>query len=242
MQGTHAMKAKRILMAALGWVSATVGFAADPVTDAINSAYVPYRAALFRTNSQAQAEAEGAISQASLAWQALISKYAKAPPPPYDRDRRFGQTLAEVAAIYQTASTEIRGQKLTAAHEILEKARDLMSDLRRRNNVVVYSDHMNAYHAAMEQLLDEGPKVMGQPQAFLLLMERVGALAFLAERLRSEASVDAASDPSFVAALKQVEQSLARLREAILSQDAASVLAAMGKIKGPYSLLFLKFG
>ncbi len=236
------MKPKSIIIAAFGLISAAVAFAADPVTDAINSAYTPYRAALFHTNSNAIAEAEGAISEASIAWNNLISKYKKSPPPPYDRDARFSQTLAEVASIYQTASTEIRERKLVSAHETLEKARDLISEIRRRNNVVVYSDHMNAYHAELEDLLKVGPQLMGQSQAFLLLMEKLGTLEFLAGRLRSEAPADVTSDPSFSPTLKQVEQSLLMLRDAILAQDAASVLVMINKIKRPYSQLFLKFG
>lgn len=236
------MKTRNALMAVAALVSAATGFAADPVTDAMTAAYAPYRAALFRTNSRAQAESEAAMAQAAQAWQGLMAKYAKAPPPPYDRDSRFGKALVDVAAVYDKASTEIRSQKLTEAHETLEQARDLMAEIRRRNNVIVYSDHMNAYHAEMEHLLDQGPQWVGQAQGFLLLMEKLGSMAFLAARLRSEAPAALAADPAFDPALNKLEQSLASLREAILAQDAARVREAISKIKGPYSQLFLKFG
>ena len=236
------MKFRNLLIAGIGLTSAAMGFAADPITDAMTAAYAPYRVALFRTNSKAQIASEEAIVQASQAWQTLISTYAKAPPPPYDRDPHFGKALADVTAVYEKASNEIRAQKLAEAHETLENARDLMAEIRRRNNVIVYSDHMNAYHAEMEHLLSDGPKWVGQAQGFLLLMEKLGSMEFLAARLKSEAPTAVTSDPAFASALKTVEQSLSALREAILAQDANRVREAISKVKGPYSQLFLKFG
>ena len=236
------IKLRNVLIPALGLMSTAMSFAADPVTDAITSAYTPYRIALFRTNNKAQTESEAAIAQASQAWQEIITKYAKAPTPPYNRDTGFAKSLTDVAAVYEQASVEIRAKKLTEAHETLENARDLMAEIRRRNNVIVYSDHMNAYHAEMEQMLTEGPKWLEQPNGFLLLMEKLGSMAFLAARLKSEAPSAVASDPAFAPALKALEQSVSALREAILSQDTARVRSAIQKIKGPYSQLFLKFG
>lgn len=236
------MTPRTLLITAFGLMTATAGFAADPVTDAMTAAYAPYRAALFRTNKGGQAESEAAMNQAIQAWGDLTAKYAKAPPAPYDRDAGFGKSLADVARIYDKASTEIRAGKLTVAHETLEEARDLMAEMRRRNHVVVYSDHMNAYHAEMEQLLTEASKWLGQPQGFMLLMEKLGAMEFLAARLRSEAPASATADPAFAPALKALEQSLSALRDATLAQDAARVREALGKVKGPYSQLFLKFG
>ena len=236
------MKSRPALILALGLMCASRGFAADPVTEAMTSAYAPYRVVLFRTNSQAQTESELAMAQATKNWQELISKYAKAPPPPYDRDANFADTLMAVSAVYEKASGEIRAKKLAQAHETLEAARDLMAEIRRRNNVIVYSDHMNAYHAELEHLLSEGPPLAGQAQGFLQLMEKLGVMAYLAARLRSEAPAALVSDPAFAPAVTAVEKSLATLREAILAQDATRVREALSKIKGPYSQLFLKFG
>lgn len=236
------MKPKYLVLALLGTLSALTAQAADPVTDAMTAAYQPYRAVLFKTNSRSQADSEATIAQASQAWQALVAQYSKTPPAPYDRDSQFGQALQEVGAVYTKASDEIHAHKLAEAHETLEQARDLMAELRRRNQIIVYSDHMNAYHAEMEQMLGHGPEWTGQAQGFLLLMAKMGTLEFLAARLRTEAPPELATNPAFGPALKAVDQSLATLREAILAQDATRVREAIPKIKAPYSQLFLKFG
>lgn len=235
---------KRIitLLAVVGLFTGLNALAADPVTEAINQAYGPYRAALFRTNSKAQAESEQAIAQAQQAWKSIIERFASRPPIPYDGDAAFSATLNEVASVYEQAAVEISARKLPEAHETLEKARDLMAELRRRNGVIVFSDHMNAYHAEMEHLLQQGGALTTAPQGMLALAERVGVMAYLAGKLRSEAPKPLLNDAEFGAALQALEASVAALRKSVMSQDAAAVRDALGKLKGPYSRMFLKFG
>lgn len=226
----------------LGALAALPAFSADPVTDVMQAAYAPYRAALFRTNSKAQLESEQAIAQAQQAWKAMSERFAGKPPAPYDRDAEFAKSLAQVAAVYERAAQQVSDRRLAEAHETLERVRDLLAGLRRRNDVVVFSDHMNAYHAEMEHVLEQGTQAFAAPQDGMLLMGRVGTLEYLARRLRTEAPAALLREPEFVPLLDAVEASVAALRAAVLSQDAAAVRAAIGKLKGPYSRMFLKFG
>jgi hypothetical protein len=223
-------------------LAALPAHAADPVTDAMQAAYAPYRAALFRTNSKAQPESEQAIAQAQQAWKAISERFAGKPSAPYDRDPEFAKSLAQVAAVYERAAQQIGDRRLADAHETLEQVRDLIAGLRRRNDVVVFSDHMNAYHAEMEHVLQQAQQVTGSSRDLMLLMARVGTLEYLARRLRSEASAALLREPDFQPLLDTVEASVAALRAAVLSQDAAAIRAAIDKLKGPYSRMFLKFG
>jgi hypothetical protein len=216
--------------------------AADEVTDSMQAAYVPYRAALFNTNRQLQTESGQAVAQAQQAWKALGERFAAKPPAPYDRDAAFAEAVAKVSAVYERAAVLIRDGKLAEAHEALEAARDLMADLRRRNGVVTFSDHMNAYHAEMEHLLGAGPKMLGEPQGALRLMAQVGALDYLARRLREQAPAALAGNPKFDRLLKDVEGSVQGVKTALLGQDPQAVRSALGKIKPAYSKLFLEFG
>lgn len=236
------MKRLRLPLVVLGLCAALGSYAADPVTEAINQAYAPYRAALFQTNMKAQAESEQAIAQTRQAWQSIIARFAAGPTIPYDTDAAFRATLDDVAQVYERAAKEIREQKLPQAHETLEQARDLMSELRRRNGVIVFSDHMNAYHAEMEHLLEKGEALTVTPQGLLQLMERVGALSYLAGRLRSEAPKNLLQNPEFGTALQALELSVEDLRKAVTSQNAVAAREALGKLKRPYSRMFLKFG
>lgn len=218
------------------------GRAADAVTDAMQAAYAPYRVALFRTNSKAQAESEQAIAAARGQWRALTERHGAKPGAPYDRDTAFAATLKQVDEVYARAEAQIGARQLPEAHETLEKARDLLSDLRRRNNVVVFSDHMNAYHEQMEHVLLDGVKGLAQPGGLLEVSALAGTLDYLARRLRSEAPATLAQDGEFKSLTDAVLASVSALRAAVARQDEAAVREAIGKLKGPYSRLFLKFG
>lgn len=237
------MRTLPLLSAAIVAASlSTAALAADPVTDAMSAAYAPYRTALFRTNGQSQPEALQAMAKTREGWREFTARFGTRPPAPYDRDARFGEALAQVATIFEKADAQIRERNLPAAHETLEAARDVMAELRRRNGVVTFSDHMNAYHAEMEHLLEVGSKLADSPDGLMPLMARAGVLKYLAGRLRTQAPQDYAADVEFVRALEGVEQTVAALEAALLAQDRPRVRDALSNLKRPYSRLFLKFG
>lgn len=231
------------LLIALSMATAALGAqAADAFTDAATAAYAPYRSALFRTNSQAQAESEQAIAQARAAWDGVRQRFADQPPAPYDRDAQFAQTLAAVDKVYGQAADQIAARQLPQAHETLEAVRDLLAEQRRRNGVVVFSDHVNAYHAAMEHTLESGPALLTQPDGALKLMAQVGVLQHLAHQLRQQAPATLTQQAAFTEALAALDASVASLHAATLRQDAPAIRAALGQIKVPFSRLFLRFG
>ena len=136
-------------------------WAADAFTDAVQATYPAYRSVLFKTNSATQEECRQALAQAQSAWQQVAGRFAAGAPTPYDRDTQTSATLREVAAVYAQAGAEIERNQLKEAHETLEKVRDLLAAMRQRNQVVVFSDHMNAYHEQMEHVLTAGPGLLG---------------------------------------------------------------------------------
>jgi len=236
-------RAARPVMLALALINAaSFAQAADPVTDALVAAYVPYRAALFQTNSASASQAADALRPARSAWADLMARHAGKAAAPYDRDATFGVTLREVDSLYAKAEAQVQRGELAEAHETLERVRDVLAGLRQRNGVVVYSDHMNAYHAAMEHVLVEGKAWVVQPDGRWALAEQVGVLAYLADRLRSEAPESLRSQAAFAPMQQAVSDSVQRLREAVKAGQADAVVAALGQLKGPYSKLFLRFG
>ena len=226
----------------LGVGLTTAAWASDPVTDAMQAAYGPYRAALFRTNGSSQAESQQALTQAQQAWGRLVTQFGAKPPAPYDRDTAFGTALLAVDKVYAKALVEVGANQLARAHNTLEEARDIMADLRRRNQVITYSDHMNAYHTEMEHLLEQSAKMLVLPDGLARLTARAGALHYLAGRLSSEALPSPMDNAEFKVLLQVVEVSVQELQSALFAQDAVAVKAALGRLKPAYSKLFLKFG
>ena len=220
----------------------SLALAADPVTDAMQAANAPYRMALYKTNGTSAAEAGLALMQAQQAWDKLNTQFGGKPAAPYDRDPAFASSVAAVAKVYAKAQTEVAASDLKAAHATLEEAREIMADMRQRNQVVVYSDHMNAYHAVLEHILIDGHTTLAQPKGLLLMTAQAGALSYLARRLSTQAPQALSQNPEFIPLLEAVSQSVSRLEAALLDGDMAAVKEAMSKLKGPYSKLFSKFG
>ena len=228
------------LLAVAGF--SNVAHAGDAVTDAMQAAYAPYRVVLFKTNSNAQDDARKAIAQAQQKWGQIATQFGTQPPAPYDRDSSFKTSLDKVSEVYAKAAGQIDKNELTEAHETLEHAREVIAEIRHRNQIIVYSDHMNAYHAQMEKVLIDGPKTLAEPNGLMQLTTQFGALEYLSARLKSEAPADYLTNEEFAALYKNVEQSVADLKAALFTQDVAQVKAAMSKLKVPYSKLFIKFG
>ena len=59
--------------------AASVALAADPVTDAMQKTYAPYRVALFKTNNNAQEDSRQAVIQAQQGWTRIVSEFAPSP-------------------------------------------------------------------------------------------------------------------------------------------------------------------
>ena len=220
----------------------TTAYAGDPLTDAIQSAYAPYRVALFKTNSKSQTESRDAVLQARTKWAELTVRYAAQPPMPYANDTRFKEDCVKVDAVYAKAAGEIERGELAPAHETLEEVRDILADLRRRNGIVVFSDHMNAYHSEMEHLFDNGKKLLAEDKGALRLMARVGSLTYLAQRMKREAPANLQANAEFVSLNQAVVDSVAELEKAVLSGAEPAIHAAIGGLKKPYGRMFLKFG
>lgn len=108
-------------------------WAADPVTDALQKAYVPYRAALFKTNAGQAGESAEALKQAQQAWAQVTQLVKSQPTVPYANDALMAKTLTGVDGYYAVAAQQVAAGKLTDAHATLESVRDLLSELRRQN-------------------------------------------------------------------------------------------------------------
>jgi hypothetical protein len=200
----------------------------------LRAAYAPYRNALFQTNKKDKAASEGALKKFSSDWTALAARWGKEPPPQYVDDARFASTLA-------VAHVAIAKGDLADAHEILERIRDLLGDLRSRNGIVTFSDRTNAYHQAMEHTLMKpyggcDAKGLGE------LREDASALAYLFRQLETHAPVYFTGENEFSQTLSGVKVSVENLLSAARSADPVAVRQAVQKLKQPYSALFLKFG
>lgn len=228
---------KRLAFAAVLCLAVQPVFA-GPFRDAearVTSAYADYRTALFQTNQKNQAATDAALASFRTKWAALMADWKATPPPQYADDAALGETLAKVAAIAEEAAKLSSAGDLAKSHEALEGIRDALGQMRARNGVVTFSDHMNAYHELMEHVVDHAYSSPAD------LADDVAVLVYLAKEVGANrpASADAAE---FDKGFKAMEASVAALKAAVRSNDAAAIAAARKGLKPPYSRLFAKFG
>lgn len=229
------LPALTVLAVLSGGLPASAGEVGD-FEAAMRSVYADYRAALFQTNANNQAESAAALAKFTSGWSTIAGKPV---PAHYADDAQYAAMLAKVKEIAAQAAGQIGKNDLAAAHETLEAIRDQIAGLRERNGIVTFSDRMNAYHAKMEDVLNR--KYDQTAEGSAALREDAAVLAYLAADIvnRRPADADPASFQSLIDAMKT---STAALLAAARSNDPTTIANALKTLKPAYSRLFLKFG
>lgn len=207
----------------------------------LRSVYAPYRNALFHTSKKDKALSEQAIGRFASDWASLTARWSSEPPPQYEDDPNFSAALGEVTATIESARSQISKGELAQAHEVLEKIRDVLGDLRGRNGIITFSDRMNAYHEAMEHILTKSyggfdAKGLGE------LREDAAVLDYLIGLLQKNPPSELGDHPEFKQSVSAVKRSVEDLLGAARAADAAAARQTIQTLKQPYAVLFLKFG
>lgn len=200
--------------------------------------YASYRMALFATNTGDAEKSAKALGAFDMKWAGLAAEYARTPPPQYEDDPRWAQMVAEVGDFLAKAKSETSAGQLPAAHLTLEAVRDAFGELHARNGVETFSDRMNAYHAEMEHVLEMDIDTAGVGT----LLERGAVMSYLADDILAAPPAGAAGTPEYDGLAAGFAGSVDAFIAAARSGDMAAIKAAVGGLKKPYSMFFLKFG
>jgi hypothetical protein len=212
--------------------------AADPFTDAVAQAHPPYRVALFRSVAGPPEAARAAIDQAAAAWDSVEARFRIMLPVPYAGDADWPATRDAVRRAFAEARAAAALGDLPAAQEALEMVREHLGEMRRRNGVVAYSDHVNLYRAEMERALER----LEQGAPVEELREAAGVLVFLAARLESEAPPGTREAPLFRDAVAGLRAATERSRDAARAGEPAALAAAGRALNPAFARLFVNFG
>jgi predicted negative regulator of RcsB-dependent stress response len=209
----------------------------------VEQAYAAYRKALFQTNMK-DAEKSGKATEMFLTqWSSIIEAYNEQPPEVFSTDPKWADTLSSIEEIAVKSAGQIKDGEVAEAHETLEAIRDELSDLRKRNSVVVFSDHINNYHAVMEELLVGGytPDTINEA-ALVEIRGQLAVLNYLAEAIRDNAPQKYRSDQMYEKMEAGLFASLDGLQNALESYDPKGVSKAIKMLKPAYAKLFVNFG
>jgi hypothetical protein len=217
---------------------------AGPVTDfetAYGEMYAGYRSALFATNSGSADKSIAALQGLEKQWGTLVATYGETPPPHYEADPKWGDTIADVSENIAKASEAVAKGNLPESHETLEAVREAFSALHARNGVETFSDRMNAYHAEMERILGLDLAALDATGKQTLL-EHSAILAYLAQDILAAPPANAEGNADYASLSAAMQASVDQLVTAARAGDEAAIKAAVGGLKVPYSKFFLKFG
>jgi hypothetical protein len=217
---------------------------AGPVTDfeaAYGEMYAGYRTALFATNSGNAEKSAAALDGLQKHWEALVSTYGQTPPPQYESDPMWTETVTNVTDSITKATKAVAEGNLPDSHATLEAVREAFGALHARNGIETFSDRMNAYHAHMEHILglDLSALDAAGKQAML---EQAAVLAYLAQDVLAAPPAGADGESDYATLSAAMQASVDALLTAARAGDEAAIKAAVGGLKVPYSKFFLKFG
>lgn len=208
-----------------------------------DEAYAQYRAALFQTNKKNREASLKTASQFLTQWDAILQKYAEAPPEIFAADPEWKVSLERIASVASEGKAQIEAGDLAEAHETLEAIRDELTELRRRNHVIVFSDYVNSYHEVMEGLLLAGYTAEALDVASLNgIREQLGVVEFLAQEIQDNAPQEYRADGKYLQLEKGLLASIKSLREALDNNAPEEIVKAIQNLKAPYAKLFLNFG
>jgi len=206
-------------------------------------AYAAYRKALFQTNMK-DAEKSGKANQMFLKqWEQIQQKYSDQPPETFSTDPQWKDSLSNIENIAVKSDKQIKEGQLAEAHETLEAVRDELSNLRQRNSVIVFSDHINNYHEVMEGLLDGGftPEKIDKA-AMIEISGHLAVLNYLAGAIKENAPVKYQDVEKYQKLQNGLFASLEALTQAIQSENPEAISKSIKMLKPAYAKLFVNFG
>jgi hypothetical protein len=209
----------------------------------VDTAYADYRKALFQTNQKNTEKSAKTNSSFQNQWKKIIATYGSHPPEAFGSDPKWNETLIEIEKIADTSSEMIAAGQVVEAHEHLEGIRDQLSQLRQRNSVIVFSDHINNYHQAMEGLLAGGytPDKINK-SAMNEIRGQLFVLKYLAGTIKENSPPQYHDNEKYQQLQKALFASLDALDKAVVSGNPEAISKSIKMLKPAYAKLFVNFG
>lgn len=210
----------------------------------VDVAYDHYRQAMFYLRTDNPSVAGFDLEQMQGKWSAITARYAEAPPRPFAADPGFDETLTAVGAALADGVTLAGADDADAARSALAPIRDLLGDLRRRNQLYTLSDCVDEFSAAADTLwaYRHAPPDFADADA-VNAMRRAAAIAeYLLGRCRAMAEPAHGTAAEFQALFDGAEASAASLWPAIDADDTQRVINILREFRSFDRMIYLRYG
>ncbi|NQV82544.1 MAG: hypothetical protein HQ494_01875 [Rhodospirillales bacterium] len=212
--------------------------------EAVAAAYGFYREAFFLLRAGNAQVASLELEEMAEHWGVIVKRFADSPPDIFSTDSAWKKTLAEInERIAQGLEAAIAGNA-KAASKALEPIRKMLSDLRRRNGAVIFSDYVDRANAAFAKLYEfrKNPPDFDAVEQVDQLRQITAVTAYWYEQVRENAPKATAHDPEFKRLMDDSLHSLSRIWVAIASKKEANLISILRGLHSSDRILFFRFG
>ena len=174
----------------------------------------------------------------------LINNYKK-PPPHFSEEKEWNETWVQVKSMADQALGLLQKNSTDNARTVFEDLRELLANLRKRNNIIIHEDFIFAYYGRMDELVgsDFTPKSLGDdPKRIIELKEQLAVLSYLLEAMENNAPDKLSNDTKFLMSLEELSQSIEKVRQAIETKDNSKIAAEVLNLRPTFMKFFLKHG
>ncbi|MDZ7747779.1 MAG: hypothetical protein U5K43_02235 [Halofilum sp. (in: g-proteobacteria)] len=167
--------------------------------------------------------------------------YADSPPAAFAHDPRFGETLERIDEALGRASA---ADATDAARDALAGIPATLAELRARNHVIVFADHVREANRAMDRLYAYRHRDIDFADQAVVddLRARLAVTAYAYRECDAAAPPDIASDPAFRRMIDGTLGSLDLMWEAIAAGDQRTVINILREVRSFDRLLWLRHG
>lgn len=207
----------------------------------LGPAYDGIRKAMFYLERDAVAPAGFEIERSAEAWRTDVLPYADSPPAAFAHDPRFGDTLEKIGEALGRAGAADGAE---ATLDALSGIPATLAELRARNHVVVFADHVREANRAMDKLYAYRHREIDFSDQAVVddLRARLAVAAYTWRECDAAAPPDIASDPAFRRMIDGTLDSLDRMWAAIAAGEQRTVINILREVRSFDRLLWLRHG
>jgi len=207
-------------------------------------AYGYYREAFFllRTGNPQVASIE--LEKMSIKWKYIIKKFGLIPPSIYSKDQHWKTTLEAIdTSIDHGLKMTMKGDTKEAIN-ILRPVRKLLSELRKRNGVHIYSDTVNQANDAFKKLkkFRYNPPNFNVVEEVDQLRQSLATTIFWYKQCVKNAPNSIRKNSEFNRLMDESLYLLSRVWVAIANKKEANLISILRGLSSSDQMLFLRFG
>ncbi|MCW9032768.1 MAG: hypothetical protein OQJ97_01015 [Rhodospirillales bacterium] len=207
-------------------------------------AYTHYRAATFYLRTGNPAVASFELMDLQTKWQALNKRFKQNPPAIYSRDGTWGPSMQEIELRIDQGVKATENGDLEAAKKKLVPIRQLLSDLRRRNNVSTFSDIVDKANHSFDSLFyyRHNEPDLNKPEQVEDVQRRLSLAAYWYQQCLELAPKKAKNDLLFDRLISTSLESYSKAWVALREKDTRRFINILREISASNRMLYLKFG